>query len=190
MVITVVRSGSLDCGSLPPGGDAGVLTKYYAPVTGRRAGLPVHFLGVVTTTGAAARLLMLNLAYRVLVALCGGEGRWLVGFAFECYQLTPVVLCGASETAAFGVYVCACSLTVLGLVIMSPVKAGLVMARCCLVGGGMRDTYNGANSQWCSGRPSTRPVLKHGPRRVTCAQVNGRYETQRRSESECSACPD
>ena len=75
MVITVVRSGSLNCGSLPSGGDAGVLTKDYALVTVHRAGLPVHFLGVVTTTGAAVGLLVLNLPCSVLVALCGGDGR-------------------------------------------------------------------------------------------------------------------
>ena len=33
-------------------------------------------------------------------------------------------------------------------------------------------------------RHSTRPVLKHGPRSLTCARVIGSYETQRRSESE------
>jgi hypothetical protein len=32
-------------------------------------------------------------------------------------------------------------------------------------------------------RPSTRPVLKHGPRSLTCAQVTGFYETYGRSES-------
>ena len=35
-----------------------------------------------------------------------------------------------------------------------------------------------------SRRPSTRPVLKHGPRSLTCAQVTGSYETQGRSEGE------
>lgn len=73
--ILVVLSGSLNCGSLPPGGDAGVLVKYYALEMVRRASSPVHFLGVVTTTGAAAGLLVPNLSCRVLVALCGGEGR-------------------------------------------------------------------------------------------------------------------
>ena len=38
--------------------------------------------------------------------------------------------------------------------------------------------------QWRVCRHSTRPVLKHGPRSLTCARVIGRYETQRRSESE------
>ena len=33
-------------------------------------------------------------------------------------------------------------------------------------------------------RHSTRPVLKHGPRSLTCARVIGLYETQRHSESE------
>lgn len=37
---------------------------------------------------------------------------------------------------------------------------------------------------WQVCRHSTRPVLKHGPRSLTCARVIGRYETQRRSESE------
>ncbi len=31
-------------------------------------------------------------------------------------------------------------------------------------------------------RRSTRPVLKHGPRSLTCARVMGLYETQRRNE--------
>ena len=38
--------------------------------------------------------------------------------------------------------------------------------------------------QWRVCRPTTRPVLKHGPRSLTCARVIGLYETQRRSESE------
>jgi len=54
-------------------------------------------------------------------------------------------------------------------------------------------------------RPSTCPVLKHGPRSLACTRVNGSYETLRRSESkslrysgvkvrsvfprECSAAP-
>ena len=37
---------------------------------------------------------------------------------------------------------------------------------------------------WRICRHSTRPVLKHGPRSLTCARVIGLYETQRRSESE------
>jgi hypothetical protein len=37
---------------------------------------------------------------------------------------------------------------------------------------------------WQICRHSTRPVLKHGPRSLTCARVIGQYETQRRSESE------
>lgn len=37
---------------------------------------------------------------------------------------------------------------------------------------------------WQVCRHSTRPVLKHGPRSLTCARVIGSYETQRRSESE------
>ena len=39
-----------------------------------------------------------------------------------------------------------------------------------------------------SRRPSTRPVLKHGPRSLTCARVTGSYETQRRSEGEGAGC--
>ena len=35
-----------------------------------------------------------------------------------------------------------------------------------------------------TGSYSTRPVLKHGPRSLTCARVVGLYETRRRSESE------
>ena len=41
-----------------------------------------------------------------------------------------------------------------------------------------------AEGRWRIGRPSTRPVLKHGPRSLTCARVVGSYETRRRSESE------
>ena len=41
-----------------------------------------------------------------------------------------------------------------------------------------------AQGRWRIGRPSTRPVLKHGPRSLTCARVVGSYETRRRSESE------
>jgi hypothetical protein len=37
---------------------------------------------------------------------------------------------------------------------------------------------------WQVCRQSIRPVLKHGPRSLTCARVIGSYETQRRSESE------
>ena len=46
-------------------------------------------------------------------------------------------------------------------------------------------THRVAAGQWRIGRSSTRPVLKHGPRSLTCARVMGtRYETQRRNESE------
>ena len=34
-----------------------------------------------------------------------------------------------------------------------------------------------ASGQWRIGRSSTRPVLKHGPRSLTCARVMGCYET-------------
>ena len=44
-----------------------------------------------------------------------------------------------------------------------------------------------AQGRWRIGRPSTRPVLKHGPRSLTCARVVGSYETRRRSESEGSS---
>lgn len=40
-----------------------------------------------------------------------------------------------------------------------------------------------SRGRWRVCRHSTRPVLKHGPRSLTCARVIGRYETQRRSES-------
>ena len=41
-----------------------------------------------------------------------------------------------------------------------------------------------AEGRWRICRHCTRPVLKHGPRSLTCARVIGSYETQRRSESE------
>ena len=41
-----------------------------------------------------------------------------------------------------------------------------------------------ARGQWRIGRQPVRPVLKHGPRSLTCARVVGRYETRRRNESE------
>ena len=37
--------------------------------------------------------------------------------------------------------------------------------------------------RWRIGRSPVRPVLKHGPRSLTCARVVGCYETWRRSES-------
>lgn len=37
------------------------------------------------------------------------------------------------------------------------------------------------------GRFPIRPVLKHGPRSLTCARVAGLYETRRRNESEGSS---
>lgn len=45
-------------------------------------------------------------------------------------------------------------------------------------------TPGGAQGQWRVGRSSTRPVLKHGPRSLTCARVMGSSETQRHNESE------
>ena len=38
-------------------------------------------------------------------------------------------------------------------------------------------------------RHPVRPVLKHGPRSLTCVRATGPYETQRRSESEGTVCP-
>ena len=38
--------------------------------------------------------------------------------------------------------------------------------------------------QWRIGWQPIRPVLKHGPRSLTCARVTGLYETRRRNESE------
>ena len=46
------------------------------------------------------------------------------------------------------------------------------------------DSHRVALGLWRICRHSTRPVLKHGPRSLTCARVIGLYETQRRSESE------
>ena len=45
----------------------------------------------------------------------------------------------------------------------------------------------GTQGLWPFGRPPIRPVLKHGPRSLTCARVTGLYETRRRNESE--GCP-
>ena len=41
-----------------------------------------------------------------------------------------------------------------------------------------------AKGQWRIGRHPVGPVLKHGPRSLTCARVVGLYETRRRNESE------
>ena len=48
-------------------------------------------------------------------------------------------------------------------------------------------TVLGARDRWRNGRQPTRPVLKHGPRSLTCARVKGLDETQRRNESETEA---
>ena len=45
-----------------------------------------------------------------------------------------------------------------------------------------------AEGRWRISRHSTRPVLKHGPRSLTCARVTGSYETQGRSEGEGAGC--
>ena len=45
-----------------------------------------------------------------------------------------------------------------------------------------------AQGQWRNGRLPTRPVLKHGPRSLTCARVTGSIETRRRNESKGGAC--
>ena len=45
----------------------------------------------------------------------------------------------------------------------------------------------GTQGRWRIGRQPIRPVLKHGPRSLTCARVTGLYETRRRNESE--GCP-
>ena len=42
----------------------------------------------------------------------------------------------------------------------------------------------GAQGLWRIDRHPIRPVLKHGPRSLTCARVIGLYETHRRNESE------
>ena len=42
----------------------------------------------------------------------------------------------------------------------------------------------GTQGRWRFGRQPIRPVLKHGPRSLTCARVTGLYETRRRNESE------
>jgi hypothetical protein len=47
----------------------------------------------------------------------------------------------------------------------------------------------GARGRWRIGRQPVRPVLKHGPRSLTCARVVGRYETLRRNESEGTVLP-
>jgi len=49
-----------------------------------------------------------------------------------------------------------------------------------------RTQWHGVTCRWLTSRQSTWPVLKHGPRSLTCARVIGSYETQRRSESKDS----
>ena len=44
--------------------------------------------------------------------------------------------------------------------------------------------FREAQGPWRIDRHPIRPVLKHGPRSLTCARVIGLYETQRRNESE------
>lgn len=41
----------------------------------------------------------------------------------------------------------------------------------------------GATGQWRIGRSSTRPVLKHGPRSLTCTRVGG-WKTRKRKETD------
>ena len=57
--------------------------------------------------------------------------------------------------------------------------------RQCPLTAGVRWLWNPrpAWGRWRIGRLPVRPVLKHGPRSLTCARVKGCYETQRRSES-------
>src|SRR6218665_2510236 len=79
----------------------------------------------------------------------------------------------------------------------SPLRSGVGRPSCCRVrmGGtgssalGPRGRSGGtarrrAWGRWRNGREPVRPVLKHGPRSLTCARVVGRYETRRRNESE------
>ena len=60
----------------------------------------------------------------------------------------------------------------------------------CMTGGYLSGLVQRDNFLLPSTSPSRvdrrclRPVLKHGPRSLTCARVIGLYETQRRSESE------
>ena len=60
-------------------------------------------------------------------------------------------------------------------------RATVPADRSFVIGSGWPGTLQG---RWRVCRHSTRPVLKHGPRSLTCARVIGRYESQRRSESE------
>ena len=65
-------------------------------------------------------------------------------------------------------------------------------SQCAVTAPPQSDSYaGGASGPRRIGRSSTRPVLKHGPRSLTCARVIGLPETQRRNESEGSLrlCP-
>ena len=63
-------------------------------------------------------------------------------------------------------------------------------ADCCTVCSGCRAaalwvrSREEAQGQWRVGRHPLRPVLKHGPRSLTCARAAGPYETRGRNESE------
>ena len=53
----------------------------------------------------------------------------------------------------------------------------LLPSECMLVTASLCVLYLLAFKSEANGRKSTRPVLKHGPRSSTCAQVIGYYET-------------
>jgi hypothetical protein len=57
-----------------------------------------------------------------------------------------------------------------------------VLARCGNLGVQGSSLLSCTYGQWRPSLPPIRPVLKHGPRSLTCAQVNG-WKTQRRNES-------
>ena len=113
--------------------------------------------------------------------------RWLVGLrAFECYS--PRVLRPAAEPRNC-------------LSPLPPPLGGLGPPRsaerprvdcsqCALAPTVQRWVCSRGEAQgpWRIDRHPIRPVLKHGPRSLTCARVVGLYETRRRNESKGRPC--
>ena len=74
----------------------------------------------------------------------------------------------------------------------SPVRPARDCSQCLPTAARTRDggppCVSGFQGQRLFGRIPIRPVLKHGPRSLTCARVSGLYEIQRRNESEGPPC--